>query len=138
MELFDFIKILFTNPKEYSSITSGEKRKQFFMLSRRMAINFPLQANALQHIKINQSAVVDFWQNFIRKQYKYVPGWMYTKGVKKTQEIKERKMNISNDVINEYCKVYKLDKKTVLDALEFYNTEMVNELKHFENILKQK
>jgi hypothetical protein len=138
MELFNFIKVIFTNPNEYSSISLGEKRKQFFMCNRRFAIQFPLQANALQHLKINQAAVVDFWQRFLRKQYKHIPGWMYTKGIKKSQEVKEKKLTVSNDLIKEYCRVYKLDSKTIRDALEFYSNEMIKELKQFENIIKQK
>jgi hypothetical protein len=138
MELFDFIKVIFTNPLEYSSTTAGEKRKHYFMCQRRFAIQFPMQANALQHLKINQSAVIDFWQTFLRRQYKSVPGWMYTKGVKKTQEIKEKKLTVSNELIKEYCKYFKLDPKTVKDALEYYPNDMIKELKEFETILKQK
>lgn len=138
MELFDFIKVVFTNPTEYSSTTPGEKRKHYFMCQRRFAINFPMQANALQHLKINQAAVMDFWQVFLRKQYKFVPGWMYTKGVKKAQEAKEKKLTVSNELIKEYCKYFKVDPKSVRDALEFYPHDMIKELKEFEIILKQK
>jgi len=139
MELFEFINVLFTKPLEFSKITPGEKRKQYFMVQRRLAIQFPQQANALQHLKINQNAVIDFWENFLRKTYKgYTPKWLYTKGVKKTQEIKEKKISISNEIINEYCRYYKVERKTVEDALEFYNNLMIEELKEFEKILKQK
>jgi hypothetical protein len=138
MELFDFINVIFKNPGDYSSVTPGEKRKHFFMCQRRFAINFPMQANALQHLKINQNAVIDFWQVFLRKQYKFVPGWMYTKGVKKAQEVKEKKLTVSNELIKEYCKRMKIDHKSVRDALEFYPDQMIKELKDFENIIKQK
>ena len=137
-ELFDFIKTVFTNPEEYSSLTPGEKRKHYFLCQRRFAINFPMQANLLQHLKINQSAVMDFWQVFLRKQYKYVPGWMYTKGVKKAQEVKEKKQNVSNEIIKEYCKRLQIDHKIVRDALEFYPDQMIDELKSFEKIINQK
>lgn len=138
MRLFDLIKIIFTDPNEFGKITPGEKRKNFFMLNRRFAINFPVQANALQLLKINQSAVIDFWQNFLRKHYKYVPGWMYTEGIKKSQEIKEKKMTVTNAQITEYCKFMKLDVKTVKDALEFYPEEMTKEIKDLSKIINQK
>jgi len=137
MQLFDFIKVIFTNPEEYSKCTPGEKRKHYFMCQRRFAINFPMQANALQQQKINQVAVIDFWQRFLRKQYKYVPEWMYTKGVKKSQQIKEKKINVSNELIKEYCKYMEIDPKSVKDALVFFLDDMVKELKDFEKILKQ-
>lgn len=138
MELFDFIKVIFTDPQTYSTLTPGEKRKHYFMCQRRFAINFPMQANVLQHLKITQEAVIDFWQHFLRKQYKSVPGWMYTKGVKKTQEVKENKINVSNELIKEYCKYMNVEPKAVRDALQFYPNEMIKELKEFETLLKQK
>jgi hypothetical protein len=97
-----------------------------------------MQANALQHLKINQAAVIDFWQNFLTKQYRFVPNWMYIKGVKKSKETKEKKLTVSNELIKEYCKFMKIDPKSVRDALEFYPDKMIKELKEFENILKQK
>ncbi len=139
MELFELIDTIFKNPIEYNSVTDGEKRKHFFMIQRRFSINFPMQANVLQHLKINQTAVIDFWQKFLRDMYKgYYPKWLYTKGVKKSQEIKEKKQNVSNELIKEYCKYMKLDYKTVYDALEFYPNKMIKELQDFEKILKQK
>jgi hypothetical protein len=138
MELFDIIQIIFTNPSKYSLLSNLEKRKYFFILNRRFAIQHPMQANALQHIKVNQVAVIDFWQNFLKKQYKgYIPKWIYTKGVKKTQEIKEKKLTINNDLINEYCKHYMIDRKSILDALKFFENETIKELKEFEKDIKK-
>lgn len=138
MELFEFTKIIFENPGAYQDITPGEKRKQFFMCNRRFAIQFPMQANALQHLKINQVGVVDFWQQFLRKTYNRTPGWMYTKGVKKAKQEKEQKINVSGNLINEYAKRMQIDRKSVYDALEFYPDLMVKELKQFEKVINQK
>jgi len=138
MELFDFIKIIFVDPEKYSAITPGEKRKQYSMINRRFSIQYPMQANALQHLKINQAAVVDFWQNFLRKQYRQLPGWIYTKGVKKLQETKEKKQNVSNELINEYSKTFKIDRKSIVESLEFFPDETLKELKAFEKIYKEK
>jgi hypothetical protein len=139
IEFFDLIKIVFTNPTEYKEISKGDKQKHFFLLQRRFAINFPMQANVLQSLKINQFAVIDHWHVFLRKYYKTIPGWMYTKGVKKAQEVKEKKNdNVSKSLIDEYCKFMKIDHKLVEDALQFYNEDMIKELKSFESILKQK
>ena len=138
MELFEFTKILFENPGEYKNITPGEKRKQYFMVNRRFAIQFPMQANALQHLKINQAGVVDFWQQFMRKMYKRTPGWMYTKGIKKAKKEKERKINVSESLISEYAKIMKMDKHSIYDALEFYPDLMKKELQDYEKLIKQK
>jgi len=138
MEFFDFIKVVF-NSKDYAPLTPGEKRKHYFLTNRRYAIQFPMQANALQHLKINQAAVMDFWNVFLSTKYKgYVPPWIYTKGVKKSVEVKEKKQSVSAELIREYCKYAKVDPKSVRDALEFFTHDMIEELKQFETILKQK
>jgi hypothetical protein len=138
MELFEFTKIIFESPGEYQEITPGEKRKWFFLLQRRFAIQFPMQANALQHLKINQAGVVDFWQHFMRKQYQKTPGWMYTKGIKKSKEEKEKKIKVSETLINQYAAKMEIDKKSIYDALEFYPEQIQKELKDFEKIINQK
>lgn len=137
IELFDFLKIIFTDPSKYSSISNIEKRKYSFICNRRFSIQFPLQANALQHVKINSVAVVDFWQNFLRKQYKSIPNWMFIKGVKKTKEEKETKTSVSEEIINEYSKRFEIDRKSILDALEFYPDEIKEELNQYKKFLNQ-
>ena len=139
MELFEMTKSMFESPGTYAGATKGDKRKNFFMINRRMAIQFPHLANMLQHVRINQEASVDWWQRFLRLKQKYTktPGWMYTEGVKKAQEKKEKKINISNETIQEYCKFYQQDPKQIRDAIKFYPTEMAKEFKEFEKLQKE-
>jgi len=137
--LFDITKILFENPKEWEDITLGEKRKFYFQIQRRFAIKFPMQANALQHLKINQSAVVDFWQRFMKQYNGRTPGWMFTKGIKKSKEIKEKKnYGISEVLISTYAIKMKMDRKSIIDALTFFPEKMSKELKQFEKIINEK
>jgi len=138
MELFELTKIIFENPGAYQSVTPGEKRKHFFMINRRFSIQFPMQANALQNLNINQEGVIDFWQQFMRKQYQRTPGWMYTKGVKQAKEAKERKVKVSEKLVNMYCRKMSLDSKAVYDALEFWPDLMEKELKEYEKMINQK
>jgi len=135
MELFDVTKIIFENPKEWKTVTKGEKRKFYFPIQRRFAIQFPMQANVLQQLKINQADVIDFWQYFMKKRYNRTPGWMYTKGIKKTKQEKEKKINISSALIDKYVKMNKIDKKSIYDALEHYPDLMKKELKAFEKMI---
>jgi len=135
--LFDITKIIFEKPEEWKDVTIGEKKKYYFQIQRRFSIQFPMQANVLQHLKINQAGVVDFWQHFMRKYYKRTPGWMYTKGVVKSKKIKEDKINISETLINEYIKRFNIDKKSVYDALKFYPSKMKEELQNFKKMIKQ-
>jgi hypothetical protein len=139
MELFEMTKAMFESPGTYSGATKGDKRKNFFMVNRRMAIQFPHLANMLQHVRINQEAAVDWWQRFLRLNQKYTktPGWMYVEGVKKAQEKKEKKVNISNETVQEYCKFYQKDPKQIRDAIKFYPVEMSKEFKEFEKLQKE-
>lgn len=136
MQLFELSKIIFEDPAGYDEVTRGAKRTNFFMLNRRFAINHPFQAHVLNHIKINQEEAIDIWQKFLRKQYKKTPYWMYTKGVKKVKEEKEKKINISAAIVEAYAKKYVMDLQSVWDALNFFPKEMQKELKEFEKLTK--
>ena len=136
MELFELTKIMFEDPKAYKKINPGEKRKHFFMINRRMSIQFPLQAQVLQRQKINEVGVVDFWQRFLRKQFTKTPYWMYTKGVKKAKEDKEKKLNIKDSVLNDYASKMGFDQKSVREASEVFPSEIKKELQRFEKWTK--
>ena len=136
MQLFDLIKVIFEDPKAYEDVTPGDKRKNFFMINRRFAIQHPMQAHVLNNLRISQDGAVDIWQRFMRKQYKKTPYWMWTKGVKKAKEKKEKEINIPNAIIEEFAKRNMLDIHSVRDALEFYPDEMKKELKSFEKLTK--
>ena len=136
MELFDITKIIFENHEDWKQVSSFDKKKAFFALNRRFSIKFPLQANVLQHVKINPIDVVDFWFTFLSKSNDKTPYWMYVKGVKKTQEVKEKKSTISKELFNEYCRINEFDRKSVEDAMEFFPEESVKEIKQFEKMIK--
>lgn len=137
MELFELTKAMFESPATYADATKGDKRKNFFMIQRRMAINFPIQANLLQHIRINMEASVDWWQRFLRKQYQKTPYWMFQKGVKFHQEKEEKKVKIATETISEYCRFYQKDPKQIKEAIKFYPEKMQEEMKEFEKMLKE-
>jgi intergrase/recombinase len=139
MELFEYLNVLVTRPAEWSDVTPGEKRKWYFLMQRRMAIGHPEQANALQHLKINQSAVADFWHRFMMLKYqRKMPNWMYTKGVAKAQKEKEKKLDVSEKMVFQFAKSKGIDVKSVRDALELFPTEIVKEIKAYEKTSMQK
>lgn len=136
MNPFELIKIMMESSSEYENVSKGDKRKNFFIIQRRMAIQYPMQAQVFNGLKINQEQAVDVWARFLNKKYNKTPFWMYTKGVKAAKEAKEKKINIPTSLIEEYAKRYKLDLKSVHDALEFFPQEMKKEIKDFEKLLK--
>jgi hypothetical protein len=139
MELFDLTKIIFEKPNEWKDVTNGDKRKFFYLIQRRFAIQHPIQANALQALRIEQSCVMDFWQQYMTKTYRgRTPHWMFISGAKKAKEKKEAKISVSDSLVNEYSKRMEIDKKSVYDALEHYPDMMLAELKSFQKMIEQK
>lgn len=137
MELFDIIKKIFEDPNGYKETSRLDKRKNFFMINRRFSIQHPMQANALNGSKINQEIAIDIWQRFMSKEYKgKTPFWVYTKGIKKVQEEKDKKINASTSTIHEFAKKNGYDLKSVYDALKFFPEKFIKELQEFEKLSK--
>lgn len=134
MQLFELTKILFSSPTQWASVSRGDKKKNHFMVNRLMSIQYPLQAQAFNNLKINPVSTLDSWQKFLSKMYNKVPYWMYTKGAKKKKEEKQKKLNIKESTILLYAKKNNLDLKSVRDSIKFFPTEMSKELKRFEKI----
>jgi hypothetical protein len=62
MQLFDIVKLIFNNKeKEWKSVSKIDKSRNFFMINRIMAIQFPVQANQFNKLKIVPAPVVDWW-----------------------------------------------------------------------------
>ena len=61
MELFEFIRILFTDPKKYDTLKNSDKAKNFFMVQRLMAIQYPATSQSLKRVGRNPWAVIDLW-----------------------------------------------------------------------------
>ena len=127
-------KSMFGDTDNYSEATKGDKRKNFFMIQRRMAIQHPMQAQALNGLRINQEQAVDVWKRFLSKQYNKTPFWMYTKGVKKAEQAKEKKINIPTASIEAFAKRHRMDLKSVYEAIDMFPKEMQKEIKDFEKI----
>jgi len=134
MELFDLLNVIFKDPDEYANVSKLDKKRNFFMIQRRLAIGHPLQAHVLNNIKINPEQAVDIWQRFMFRQYKgKLPGWMFIKGVKKVKKNEEKKVNITNKDLIEFAKLNRYDIKSVRDAVKFFPKELKKEIDQFIN-----
>jgi hypothetical protein len=65
------------------------------MINRIMSINFPVQANQFNHLKINPSSSVDWWHGTLINLYTKPPYWIYTKTKKKESQKTENKKDYS-------------------------------------------
>lgn len=133
-KLFDFISIMFDH-KEYDKLSPYTRGKHFFMINRFCAINFPVQANMLQGLRVNPTEVVDYWQRSLTKQYRSTPKWMYTKTAAAKKKAKEK--YVEEETIKQYCSRFGLSQRQVNDAIELIGEKMIKELQDFEKMLKQ-
>lgn len=130
-KLFDFMKILFERPELYKKLKKHDKSRHFFMCQRFMSISSPVQANYLQHIKINPSEVIDYWQQEMTRLYSRIPSWMYVK-TKKKEGKKDKKSNLKETTIIEFAKKFGYEIRDVKKAIEFFGENMIKEIKQFE------
>lgn len=117
-ELFDFVKIIFERPDEYTKLTRYEKAKHFFMVNRFMSVSYPQVAHAFNHIKVSQSSVMDYWQASLRRIYTKVPPWIYVKTSKKNK--KEKVTMPSKEAIGIYLQKQQLSRRDLDEAIKMF------------------
>lgn len=145
--LFNFIKVFFTDKNEYDKIDDNIKGRHFFMINRFMSITQPIRSDFFNFIGINQKECVDFWQNFMSLKYKKVPEWIYIKTSnkgKKTSSIKDKdKLDFNKELIKQYCIKNNISYKDFYSAIELFsnNNELINkvikDMSDFETILSE-
>lgn len=137
VDLFTIFGALF-NDKEYISNLSPENMKQnCFMINRRVAIKYPLQAQVMNNTKINPVDVVKFWSDFLYTG-KRVPGWAFTKGAAKSVEEKSQKEKLTPALIKFYCSHKNISQKDLAGAIRFFADELYDEIKDLEQLYKGK
>ena len=132
MQLFDLVRVMFTNPKKYIEIKNSDKAKNHFMIQRFMSINYPAQAQQLNRNGINGVGVIDTWQ-FITSRFKRVPGWIYTK-TKKTKKQQAKEFTYSPELVDLYISKNESSKKDFDILTKLYPSEMQS---YFTKLRKQ-
>ena len=122
MQLFDLVRVMFTDPKKYKEVKNNDKAKNQFMINRFMAINFPEQAQLLNRNGINGIGIIDTWQ-FVTSRFKRVPGWIYTK-TKKTKAQEKLEFKYSEDLVSLYLKINEISKRDFDILTKLYPEEM--------------
>lgn len=135
-KLFDFIDILFTDPATYAKLNNVDKGRHFFMVNRFMSIQHPVQANYLQHLKVNPAGVMDYWHQTMTRLYTRKPSWIYIKTKKAKQAAKKTKF-VEDATIKEYCERLGYSRRQIDEAIDFFGDKFIDELKQFEKLRKQ-
>lgn len=132
LQLFDFIRVMFSDPKTYSELKNSDKAKHYFMTQRFMAIKFPATSQQLNRVGINPSAVVDLWQ-IVCSRFNRVPGWIYTK----TKKVSVEKTYVPDPEASRlWMSKNELGERDLKMAIQFYPEEMKKTLKSIEKQIK--
>ena len=120
MQLFDIVKLIFsTKEKDWKSIGSHDKARNFFMINRIMSIQFPTQANQFNKLKVVPVHVVDWWHDTLSKRFSRPPEWLYTTTKKKGSGKKETVE--TSETIEEFIRSkFKVSKRDLADIKNFY------------------
>lgn len=134
--LFDTLSALFNNKDYINNLTKESMKQNLFMINRRLAIKYPLQAQIFNNKYVNACDVIKFWSDYLYNG-KFAPRWIYTPGASKSQAAKDSKNPISLSLKKAFCKHYDISIKDVDAALKFFTKEITAEIKDFETLNKQ-
>ena len=120
MQLFYIVKNIFsTNDKNWKSVGRIDKSRNFFMVNRIMSIQFPIQANQFNKLKVTPPPVVDWWRDTLSHRFSKPPVWIYTK-TKKVEKQEEAQIKESPEVEAFIRDKYKVTRRDLLQIKEFY------------------
>jgi hypothetical protein len=135
-KLFDFIKILFTKPKVYNTISNRNKKRHQFMINRFFAIKYPANANLFNINGINGAAVIDSW-SMVASRFRSVPGWIYTKTKKAKKIAKKKNEYIPKDAtISLFMHKNEIGKREFAELEQFAKLELYDTLKKLEESME--
>ena len=121
MELFDIVKNIFSkNQRSWDSVGKNDKVRNFFMINRIMAIQFPVQANQFNKMRVTPHFVVDWWRNTLSNRFSKPPSWIYIKTLKKEAVGKKTKSSDYSEIENFICDRYKISRRDLSQIKEFY------------------
>jgi hypothetical protein len=132
MELFDFVKVMFTDQRKYAQLKNSDRSRHFFMIQRFMSIQYPSTAQQLNRTGINGWAVVDLWQ-MVASRFNRVPGWIYTKTKKAPSE---KNWKPDPEAAKFWMERNGVGEKELRDAIRFHPDEMKRIISSIEKQIK--
>ena len=130
--LLELINALFTNKEYVNNITYETAKQSIFMVLRRIAIKYPIEANVFNDNKVNALDTIKFWSDYL--YCGYPPKWIYTSGANKSKQLKSK---IEPADIKLYKKHYNITDKDFNDAMRFFPDDVILEIKEVKEFYKQ-
>jgi hypothetical protein len=127
MELFDVIKKIFDRKESsWLEVSKMDKTRNFFMINRIMSIQFPMQANQFNKIRVTPYTVINWWHDTLSPRFTSQPKWIFTKTKKKEEKKDTSKKSLdftdSEKFVREKFGVSKRD----LDQIKKFYPEKYN------------
>jgi len=118
---------------DWEKITDYDKSKNFFMINRLCSIQYPIQANYFNNIKISPSSSIDFWKVLLSNKYKKTPSWTWTKTIKKEKEKKQE--SYKNDVLDFIKDRYEISNREIEELQCFFPDKFKKFYNEIESLL---
>lgn len=134
MELFDVIKRIFDNDTKWKDVSNHDKARNFFMINRIMSIQFPIQANQFNKLKVYPVPVVNWWHSTLSPRFKKSPQWIFTQTSKASKAKNTDKKIDFSEAENLIREKYEVSLKDLDQVKKFY-PDKYNEW--MENITSQ-
>lgn len=132
--LFDILNALFINKDIIKNLTYESAKQNIFMINRRLAIKYPLQAQLFNRGGMNPKDVVMCWSDFLYAGS--VPRWIYTPGAAKTKSSVKDLVN-QEPVLKRFRTYYSLSKRELDSCIKLFPAETEAELKAFVKFEKE-
>ena len=131
--LFDLIKAIFTDKEYVRNITYQQASQCLFMVLRRLAINYPEQANVFNRSDVNPKDVINFFSDYLYTGT--VPKWVYT-SVKDAPKSKSKNKFTESD-IKDYLEYYDINRKDYEIANKLFHDELESDIREYVDLMKK-
>jgi hypothetical protein len=128
MQLFDYIKVLFGSDKDWDNVSNYDKSRNSFMTNRFMGIQFPIQANLFNTLKIDPVGQAEAWR-MVASKFKRVPGFIYTK-VKK--QANEKVWKPDPKIVEVYMKLNEIGQREFNEAMKYNPSQIKTSIEALE------
>ena len=131
--LFDLIKAIFTDKEYVRNITYQQASQCLFMVLRRLAINYPEQANVFNRSDVNPKDVINFFSAYLYTGT--APKWVYT-SVKDVPKTKTKNKFTESD-IKGYLEYYDISRKDYEIANKLFHDELESDIREYVDLMKK-
>lgn len=142
MDKYDFthvVNYLFKTREKYDDIPDDDKIRNFFIVNRSFAREFPAHAQFFNKKESDKASAMDIWYSFVhKKRYNNIPKW-WSWGKSKTKGKKTESFSsiIKKDEIKYLCDFYDITEEDVKYLLINHKDAVKEEIKKLRRFNKK-